>query len=123
MVRRDRPTQPRSTTDSTSFDRDWLHARSDRFDERRSSAFRNLVTNFHRQRGLRGGQSSDRHAVRRRAHVVHSGLFEEVNGCRITAVLAADADLEILALLTAALHPLSDDGADAINIDGRERIL
>ena len=61
------------------------------------------VSDLHRQRRLRRGQTRDRHAIRRGADVVEADLFEEMNRRRIAAVLAADADLQIGPRLAAAL--------------------
>ncbi len=47
-----------------------------------------------RQHGLGGGQAGHRDPEGRAAHVVEPGLVEEVDGRRVAAVLAADADLE-----------------------------
>src|SRR6478609_6215896 len=81
------------------------------------------VPDFHRERSLRSGQTGDWDAIWRRAHVIHSGLLKEMNGCRVAAVFTADADLQILARQTAALDANRDDRAHAVDVDRRERIL
>src|SRR5579862_5405422 len=55
-----------------------------------------LVANLRFERRLRRSQPRRGDAVRRRAHIVHARLVKEVNRRRIPAVLAADADLQVL---------------------------
>src|SRR5690606_39898085 len=47
------------------------------------------------QRRMCRGESRDRDPKRRARHVVEPGLVAELNGARITAVLTADADLQV----------------------------
>ena len=54
------------------------------------------------KRGLGGGQPGDRHAERRAGNVVHPHLVAERDAVRVAAVLAADADLQVLAVLLLA---------------------
>ena len=79
------------------------------------------------QRGLGGGQAGDRHAERRAAHVVHADLVAEDHAVRVAAVLAADADLQVLAVLrlaalAALLDAHLDELADAADVDRLERV-
>ena len=76
---------------------------------------------------LRRGQSGDRHAERRARHVVHADLVAERDAVGVTAVLAADPDLQVLAVLLlarlAALgHADLDQLADAVDVDRLERV-
>src|SRR5499427_881179 len=52
-------------------------------------------------RGLGGRELGDRHAERRARHVVEPDPVAELDARRIAAVLAADAELELRALLAA----------------------
>src|SRR5581483_10009033 len=74
------------------------------------------------ERRLRGGEPRDLHAERRAGHVVESGLMAERHRGRVAAVLTADADLESLSGLAAALDADADQRADACGIDRYERI-
>src|SRR5258708_19831899 len=80
-----------------------------------------LAGNGLAERGLRGGQPRDRHAVGRARDVVEANLVAERDGSGIAAMLAADPDLDIGAGLAAAhdadLHQL----ADAVPVDPDER--
>src|SRR6266478_5183210 len=62
-------------------------------------------------------------SVRRRTDVIEPDLVEEVDRRGVAAVLAADADLEVLARLAPALDADADEVADALHVDRRERIL
>ena len=48
-------------------------------------------------RGLGGGQSRDGDSARAAAHVVQPDFVAEVDGLRIAAVFATDADLQVRA--------------------------
>src|SRR3954454_16387093 len=74
------------------------------------------------ERGLRGGEPRDRHAERRARHVVEPDLVAERDRSRIAAVLAADADLEVLAHLAAPLDADPHQRADDVAVDRDERI-
>src|SRR3954470_10651277 len=74
------------------------------------------------ERGLRRRQPRDRHAERRARHVVEPDLMAERDRSGIAAVLAADADLEVLADLAAALDADPHQRADAVAVDRDERI-
>src|ERR1700722_17488234 len=74
------------------------------------------------ERCLGGGETRDRYAERRARDVVEPDLVAERDRGRIAAVLAADAELEVLAHLAAALARDRDQFADALAIDRDERI-
>jgi len=71
-----------------------------------------------RERRLGRGEPGDWHPVGRAGNVVEADLVAEADGGRIAAVLAADAELQVLARAAAALgadahelaHPLAVDG-------------
>ncbi len=65
----------------------------------------------------------DRHAERRARHVVEPGDVAELHGAGLTAVLAADPDLELGLGGPAAAHAEFDQRADALGIEDRERIV
>ena len=54
-----------------------------------------LVPDFDLKRRLGSGESRDRDAVGRRAHVIEAHLLEEVDRRRVAAVFAAHADLQV----------------------------
>src|SRR5262249_50680285 len=81
------------------------------------------VPHLHGERSLGGREARDRDAVRRRAYVVEPHIVEEVDRRGVAAVLAADAELQVLACLAPALDADADDVADAGDVDRRERIL
>src|SRR5262249_62349382 len=64
------------------------------------------------ERSLCGSQPRDRDAIRRARHVVEADLMAERDGRRITAVLAADTNLESRSGLAASrgadLHEFAD---------------
>src|SRR5579883_1232091 len=74
------------------------------------------------ERRLRGREARDRNAERRARDVVESDEVAELDRGRIAAVLAADAELEVLAHLAAALARDRDQFADAFAVDRDERI-
>src|SRR5438552_2614847 len=74
------------------------------------------------ERSLRGGKASDRNAERRAGHVIEAGVVTEGHRGRIAAVFAADANLELAPRPPAALDPDLHQFADALAIDGDERI-
>src|SRR4051794_23533247 len=55
------------------------------------------------ERRLGGGETRDRHTERRARHIVEAGRMAERDRGGIAAVLAADAELDVLARLAAAL--------------------
>src|SRR5205807_7445647 len=57
--------------------------------------------------GVGGGEAGDGHAVGRARHVVEPDLVEELHRGWITAVLAADAELEVGPRLAAVLDGLA----------------
>src|SRR4051812_38048192 len=90
---------------------------------RRSS----LVALRFTERRLGGREAGDRHAEGRAAHVVHADLVAEVHAVGVAAVLAADADLQVLVVLrlprlAALLDADVDELADAAHVDRLERI-
>src|SRR4029077_14300383 len=74
------------------------------------------------ERSLRGGEPRDRHAERRARHVIEPDLVAERNRCRIAAVLAADAELQAIARLAAAVGCDPDQLAHALAIERDKRI-
>ncbi len=83
----------------------------------------NQFARFHRERRLRRREPRDRHPVRRAAHVVEPHLLEEVNRRRVSAVLTADAQLDVgpcrASFRHGDVHELTDTGL----IDRGERVL
>src|SRR3989338_7545357 len=47
------------------------------------------------QRRLSGSQTRDRHAIRRAGHIIHAGFVAKLDTLRLTAVLTANAHLEV----------------------------
>src|SRR5262249_42318013 len=74
------------------------------------------------QRGLGGRKPRDWNTERRAGNVIKTDLMKERNRGRIAAVLAADADLEVIARRAAALDADPHQLADAFTIDRDERI-
>src|SRR5690242_15682735 len=74
------------------------------------------------ERRLGGGKPGDRHAERRARDVVEPDPMAESDRRRIATMLAADAELELGAHLAAALGRDLDQFADAVLVDGHERI-
>src|SRR5437868_2705893 len=74
------------------------------------------------ERSLRRGKPCDRHAEWRARHVIEPDLVAERDRSRIAAVFAANADLEALAHLAAALDADPHQRADAVAVDRYERI-
>src|SRR5262245_12399010 len=72
--------------------------------------------------GLGGGQAGDRHAKRRARHVVEPDLVAECNGGSIAAMLAADAELEVVPNLASALAGDPYEFSDTLAVDGDEWI-
>src|SRR3954467_14626359 len=73
--------------------------------------------------GLRGGEARDGDAEGRARDVIEADLAEEADRGRVAPVLAADAELELRARLPPALGRELDQGADADEIEGLERVL
>src|SRR6185503_15511995 len=73
-------------------------------------------------RRLCSGESSDRHAVRRRRHVGEADLMAERDRRRIAAVLTADPDLEPRPRLASALDGDAHHRADAVAVEDLERV-
>src|SRR4249920_769510 len=74
------------------------------------------------QSGLRRGQTRDRDPERRARHVIERGAMAELDARGIATVLSADADLELGPRLAPARDRPLDQRADAVGIDGHERI-
>ena len=74
------------------------------------------------QRRVCGRHSGDRHPEGRAADVVETRLVEKDDRGRISAVLAADADLQVGAGLAALLHAQANQLADAPGVEGLEGI-
>ena len=66
---------------------------------------------------LRGGQTGDGHAERRAGHVVHADAVAELDGARLAAVLAADADFQVRVGLAAAFDGSFHQLADAFVVE------
>src|SRR5690606_19467759 len=75
------------------------------------------------QGGLGGGEAGDRHARGRAAHVVEADLVEELDRGGVAAVLAANAELQVLAGGAATFGGDRNQLADAFLVDAGERIL
>ena len=75
------------------------------------------------ERGLRGGEPRERHAERRARHVVEPELVAERDGLRLAAVLAADAELQVVLDAAAALDRDAHQVADARAVERLERVL
>src|SRR5215467_10847398 len=75
---------------------------------RRAGGFRPITADG----GLGGGQTGDRHAIGAAAYVVHADAVAEADAGGFAAMLAADADFEIVAgfatFLDSHLHQLAD---------------
>src|SRR5690242_8740043 len=71
---------------------------------------------------MRSRESGDRHAVRRARHVVETHAVAELHRRRIPPVLAADPQLDAGARGPAPLHPQLDQLADALLVEGLERV-
>src|SRR6476660_6149403 len=74
------------------------------------------------ERRLGGGEPCDRHPERRARHIVEAGFVTERHRRRIAAVFAADAKLQALARLTAALGGDLDELADPLTVKRDERV-
>src|SRR5579885_996335 len=74
------------------------------------------------ERRWRGGEPRDRHAKRRARDIVELDLVAELNRGRIAAVLAANAELQLLTRLAAALGGDAHQLADAVAIDRHKRV-
>src|SRR5882757_9260654 len=81
-----------------------------------------LTGNRLAERGLRGGETRDRHPIGRARDVVEADLVAERDGGGIAAMLAADAHLQIGPRLASARDADLDELADAVAIDRDEGI-
>ena len=75
-----------------------------------------------RQRRLRRGQARERHPERRARHVVEPDAVAEGDRSRFAAVLAADAELEVVLHAPAALDGDPHQVADALLVEHLEWI-
>src|SRR5690349_15937581 len=75
------------------------------------------------ERGVGGGEPGDRDAQRRAADVVEAEPVAEVDAARITAMLAADADVEIGARCAAPVDRDLHEVADAALVERGERVV
>ncbi len=73
-------------------------------------------------RGMRGSQTGDRHAEGRAGHVAQANVVAEHNGRRISAMLTADAQLDVGAGLAAQLGSQLNQLAHAVLIQTGEGI-
>src|SRR6185437_15032792 len=76
-----------------------------------------------RHRGLRRRETRDRHAIGRARDIVEPDLLAETDRSGVAAMLAADAELQVATRLAAAREGNSDQLADAVAVDGDERIV
>src|SRR5919109_2748688 len=74
------------------------------------------------KRSLGGGEAREGDAVGRAAHVVEAQLVAESDGARVSAVLAADANLDVRLDRARALHPDLHELSHPTLIEGLERI-
>src|SRR5205085_12583721 len=74
------------------------------------------------QHRLRRREAGKRDAVRRAAHVVEADRVAELDGARLAAVLAADAELDLRLRLAAALDADAHEVADALLVEDLERV-
>src|SRR6185437_14369798 len=68
-----------------------------------------------------GLQPGDGHPERRARHVVEPDLVEELDAVRITAVLAADTEVDVGASRPALLHGDAHERTDALDVERLER--
>src|SRR5262245_22106851 len=87
-----------------------------------SAACRDCLDALFLQRGLGGGEAGDRHAVRRAADVVEPQAVAERHRVRLAAVLAADAELEVVLDRAAPLDRDPHQVADTALVEGLERV-
>ena len=74
-------------------------------------------------RSLRSSEARDRHAERRAGNVGQACVVAELDGARVAAVLAADAELDVRSRGLAKLASHLDQLADANLIELCERIV
>src|SRR5690606_19060929 len=75
------------------------------------------------QRRMCRGESRDRDPKRRARHVVEPGLVAELNGARITAVLTADADLQVATSPAPLPGPHLHELPDTVPVEHLERVV
>src|SRR5258708_6136826 len=76
-----------------------------------------------RERRLGRGEPGDRHPIGRAGDIVEADLVAEADGGGIAAVLAADAELQVLARAAAALGADAHELAHALAVDGDEGVV
>src|SRR4051812_23318856 len=74
------------------------------------------------ERRLRGRKPRNRYAERRTGNIIQADLVAERNRGGIAAMLAADAELQVLASLAPALVADADEFADTLLVNRHERI-
>lgn len=74
-------------------------------------------------RRLRRCQPGHGHPVGRAGYVSEAGLVKEADTLGVAAMLSADAELQARICLSAKLAGRGDELADAIPVEGLERIL
>src|SRR4029077_2915792 len=101
-----------------------LRGRNDESMRRRAEAGRgsSLARHVLAERSLGRREAGDWDAERRAGDVVERELVAEGDRGRVAAVLAADADLELVARLPATLDADAHQLADALAVDGDEGI-
>ena len=73
--------------------------------------------------GLSGSQTSNRNTIRTTAHVVQTELVAELHAVRVTAVFAANSELNVRTCLTTFLDGHLHQLTNANLIQSRERVL
>ena len=81
------------------------------------AAGRLVVGSEHAQGALGGGETGDRHAVGRRAHVVQPQRVAELDAAGITTMLTADPQLEVRSARSAVLAGHPNEFPDAVDIE------
>src|SRR5262249_51388645 len=74
------------------------------------------------QRRLGGGEARDRHPERRARYIIQPDLVAERDRGGVAAMLAADAELEVLPHLASALGGDAHQLAHAFAVEGHERV-
>ena len=91
--------------------------------EARALSVSGLARDVAAERCLCGGEARDRNAVGRAGDVIEADGLAEPDGFGISAVLAADPKLDVLANLPASFGRDPHEFSDAILIDGGIRIV
>ncbi len=72
---------------------------------------------------IRGGQPGDRDTRARARYVIQTQVMAKANSFRVSALLAADADLEIIAHSPAARHGHFYELTDTLDVEHFKRIV